>query len=655
MDLNAFYELQSRLQSGTVAGAALAADDFRLKRALEAMVPLEGAAPVFKKLCQLTRAFLAPDCPDRAGALLDALSLADAIACTQGAVAVPGEVEEITLYSRGKAVTSAPYSLLSPLLDALTNSGGGRYGYVVEMHSQRPELFADYRVRDALVKALGASYSDLAQKAEEWLSLEDESILPLLQEGFDPRGKKEMVRRVHVMEAIAGKKANGYYLSQLPEAEKEVRTALIYALRHDPDNAGKLAELCKTERGKNKDAAHWALAGLDTPEASAYWDALAEKKPVQAAEYMTLSTTGKSGEIVAAALSERLAPYERDSQSPLSWAQREELQTLLLALPGKSGPAICEVYRRMAGLGTALDEKNVERAPGNKPVSLRLAVNTANRPNFYPFSRAVPEILRQSLLFAPAADLALLSEELEKAWPGRFTAAFITAALLFRSSEEVWGLLKPALEPSILPFGKKNRQAARQALRDALESVCWDGERNCPAVWRPCRDPFANDAIPVRTVRSPLREPLDGRIYEALLRQFDQFDSLLISLIPTVQDQGFRDRIGEKLYRAASSTVLSREQRARYLWGMKECGWERCEGLAVQFCRSQEVTFWELEGFLSRMPGDAAARLAEAEQVYALAAGGDFKFRGSSQRKRELFLDPLQKYIDSLKSHVQRS
>ena len=69
MELTPLYELRDRLRAGIIAGAALAAEDFRLSRALENFSTLEKASPVFAKLGQLGRSALAPDCPDRAGAL----------------------------------------------------------------------------------------------------------------------------------------------------------------------------------------------------------------------------------------------------------------------------------------------------------------------------------------------------------------------------------------------------------------------------------------------------------------------------------------------------------------------------------------------------------------------------------------------------------
>ena len=158
MDLTPLYELRERLKTSAIAGTALLADDFRLKRAIENFAPLAQASPIFGKVAQLAQAALAPDCADRPGALLDALTLTDAVLCTQGATAVTGELTPLSDLGWGSAVTNAPYSVVAPLLDALHHSGGGRYSLVMETHDQHPEYFEDHRVKAALVKALAAYY-----------------------------------------------------------------------------------------------------------------------------------------------------------------------------------------------------------------------------------------------------------------------------------------------------------------------------------------------------------------------------------------------------------------------------------------------------------------------------------------------------------------
>ena len=79
MDLTPVYELRERLKTGAVAGTGLIAEDFRLKRAVEAVKPLEKASPVFAKIVQLSTQVLEENCEDRAGTLLEALTLVDAL------------------------------------------------------------------------------------------------------------------------------------------------------------------------------------------------------------------------------------------------------------------------------------------------------------------------------------------------------------------------------------------------------------------------------------------------------------------------------------------------------------------------------------------------------------------------------------------------
>nr|MDE6363777.1 hypothetical protein [Lachnospiraceae bacterium] len=227
MDTTPIYELRERLRAAGIAGTKLLSEDFRLKRAYEAFKPLEAASPVFAKLGQRTAQLLSPDSQNLQGVLLDTLTLADAVICTLGIVDVKGDIEPILAINdgenTGRMVVNAPCSTLKELLEALTTSGGGHYAYVCELHDSRPELFEDYRVRYVLVQTLGAPYAELADKAEQWLrESDDKTLLPLIYRDFDPKGKKEMVRRVRLIGALAGAGANDFYLRMLGEAEKEV-------------------------------------------------------------------------------------------------------------------------------------------------------------------------------------------------------------------------------------------------------------------------------------------------------------------------------------------------------------------------------------------------------------------------------------------------
>ena len=93
MNTESIYELQDRLRAACIAGTNLLSEDFRLRRAFEAFKPLEAASPVFAKVGELTEKLLSPDCQNQQCALLDTITLVDAVICTLGTVDVKGEVE----------------------------------------------------------------------------------------------------------------------------------------------------------------------------------------------------------------------------------------------------------------------------------------------------------------------------------------------------------------------------------------------------------------------------------------------------------------------------------------------------------------------------------------------------------------------------------
>ena len=138
MNLQPLYELRERLESSMIAGVSLLSDDFRLARAVEQMAPLAGASPVFKRIYDTSQSALAPNCPDRCGAVLDAYSLADAVLCTQGIVETEGEISNLPLAEGKRVLSNAPYSALAPLLEALTTPGSGHYTTVVDINKNHP-------------------------------------------------------------------------------------------------------------------------------------------------------------------------------------------------------------------------------------------------------------------------------------------------------------------------------------------------------------------------------------------------------------------------------------------------------------------------------------------------------------------------------------
>ncbi len=627
MELTPLYELRDRLRAGIIAGAALAAEDFRLSRALENFSTLEKASPVFAKVGQLGRSALAPDCQDRAGALLDAITLCDAVLCTQGAVAVPGELEDLPPRAGGVALTNAPYSVVAPLVEALTTKGSGHFSTVVEAHDQHPELFSDYRVRDALVKALGASYGELADKAGQWLCQEDESILPLLTEGFDPAGKKEMARRVQVIDTVAGGTLNDWYISQLEGAKKQVRVMLIYALRHCPENLELLLKLAKTEKFDNKDAARWALARIQNPGALPFWREMMEADLIENMRFFMASDSPAATALTAELLERELDDLLAPDDVPWYAEKEKRLANLLYALVGKTGPAICDAYRKGAALGTKLDGSRVWKNGKGQHINEQMFFQRPGGKK-HPFSVALVEVLNQSIQWYPDPGLCALAEELYEKHGGLWAGPAVCAALLTKGSEEAAAVGKKLLTPSLLErlTGEENQKLLLDLVLDNLAGpggALPEYMRRGMDIVRPAYRRVNNDpaglvkAFWVDLYYTPIAAPLDGWWYELMMQH--RMDRKLQYFIDK-DDPALCQRIGEHFYRSIRMGTLEDGMPLQYAFAaLKGCGWTQWKGLTLSYIQhtSESVHYWEVRNILYSLPISCKEKGEELANIYA--------------------------------------
>lgn len=350
MDITPIYELKTRLRAAMIAGTNLISEDFRLKKAAESFAPLAASSPVFAKINAMTQKLLEEKSPE---CLLDTITLVDSVLTTLGTTEVKGEIESLPDNGISSVVVSAPYSQLSTIIDALTLPGSGQYNTIVDARENTPEIFRDYRVLPALVKGLDASYSELANVVEQIIKDIGKEMIPLVKKGFDPKGKKEAVRRVHIIEELCGADENGFYLEQLENAEKDVRMALIYALRHDEKNIDRLIELTKTEKGKPKAAALAALASFDNERIVDFFNEYAKKKPVDVLKTISRISSKWTSELTARLINTLLVD-DRGNKITLSQSadmKKVDLKCKLTfldlnsALWGKWGADIEKLYR----------------------------------------------------------------------------------------------------------------------------------------------------------------------------------------------------------------------------------------------------------------------------------------------------------------------
>lgn len=643
MDITPIYDLQTRLKAGAIAGTGLIAQDFRLKRAVEAMQPLAASSPVFARLTQLAGAVTEPDCADREGALLDALTLADAVLCTQGTVAADGPLEPLRVNGCGSMAADVPYSRMSALMDALTNSGGGRFSLVLDTHSRQPELFEDYRVKAALVQALGASYAELADQAFVWLKESGESLLPLLRSGFDPRGRKEMVRRVQLMEAVSGERANDFYLEQLPHADKDVRGALIYALRHEPGNADLLLDLSRTEKGNCKKMAYWALAGMEDKEVQEFWKDLWKRKPREVLPYLEEACTGWACETAAEGLMEILSPW-KEGTGRTGALEKEGTGTVLTgdlaaminlylkALPGKSGDKVCQCFRLASSLESRLDR----RPEGEKEIwTLTVPCADGYSRNLI-FSQAVPAVLHYALLVNPDEGLAQLAVQLCEALGEDYFPAALTAMMLTTSAQDCAQWVESKVWKKTL-LGRKKRRETFQGLKEALCAVSWDAESGSYVLGASRISPADGRT---QDFRHPLAPGVQDYFIELLMECGDRgLDEVLARFIQPGND-ALCSRLADYFYKRA----MAADDNRRYLEPLKRCGVSDCSGLGVRYCRGKgKLSYWELYSYLQQLPGDAAARALEARRIYELAEKGEVKIPHISQEQLESLIQELMK------------
>lgn len=618
MDITPIYELRTRLRAVTIAGTNLLAEDFRLKRAAEAMQPLEAASPVFAKIGGLVRQLLAPETEGKEGLLLDAITLVDALLCTQGEVAVKEELRPLPIENTGRVTNNAPYSDLKSIVDALTNSGGGRYSYLTEMHEKRPELFEDYRIKPALVQALGASYAELAEDVQGWLTDMGESILPLLEKGFDPKGKKEMIRRLEVIDAIAGAGANEFYLKQLPESEKEVRQTIIYALRHSPENGELLQTLVKTEKGKAKKMAYCAYACQESDEARDCVAKLLEKKPEEAFTFLCVSGTEWASEMVRQMIFELLDKLEEEiSAGAASRNQETVVQDLnrlghyLEALKGKNDRVIGECCRRTAALA-------------ERPQVMKLLLDgyIDRRGNVdHILKRQLAKRVGEYLVLCPDEEMISLVLELYQNYGNSQAGdAYFPAVLLAKliSEEDCTQWLWKELE---------EKQIAVQQFSGALEGLRWDAGRRTWVV-----EILTYNQVFEKSTRQiiPVRQRVEGDFLQLLMGEKDgksykwagRLDRVLGKCIPD-GDSHYEQQLMEYFYRHA---LDGSEGIYYYCSQLKQYGFPKCEGIATRYFKNKNQLYvWEVSNILNALPGTDEAKRAEAEALLELIKSDAFK------------------------------
>ena len=287
MNFEPLYELKNRLENVAVVGINLAKDDFRLKRAVEQVKEYSTVAKVFKQIYDMGSSLISTDDEDKCDLFLDLLALLDAVLCTQATTYSGEKPQEINTVAKTKDYyKELHYSELSPLVYAFTREGGGRLNIIMDTIESNPEIMNDFRVKACMIHGLSDKYSEIADRMAEELKKQSKDIVPILKDGFDPQGKRNMVSRLEIIASLCKEEENDFYKYCIENGSKEIKEIAIGFLMYDQNNIDYILDLTKTEKGKLKNKAFEALSYMTDNRAAEEWGKFLKKKPLDNIEYL---------------------------------------------------------------------------------------------------------------------------------------------------------------------------------------------------------------------------------------------------------------------------------------------------------------------------------------------------------------------------------
>ena len=287
MNFEPLYELKNRLENVAVVGINLVKDDFRLKRAVEQVKEYSTAAKVFKQIYDMGCSLISTDDEDKCDLFLDLLALLDAVLCTQATTYSGDKPQQIKTIAKNKDYyKELHYSELSPLLYALTETGSGRYEIIENIIENNSKLLNDFRVKNYMIHGLSDKYSEISYIITEELKKQGKEVIPLLKDGFDPQGKRDMVLRFDIISTLCKEEENDFYKYCIENGSKEIKEIAIEALKYSQDNIDYILDLTKTEKGRLKNKAFEALSYMNDDRAEKEWDKFFKKKPFENILYL---------------------------------------------------------------------------------------------------------------------------------------------------------------------------------------------------------------------------------------------------------------------------------------------------------------------------------------------------------------------------------
>jgi hypothetical protein len=208
MAISVLFELNQELTRLFVAGSRLASGDPRIKKFIAPLKKYGEKSPVFQRLAQHIEELSEIDANLSAQKLIETEIFLLSVLSTQGN-ALPEETADIkdTDYAQETfGETKTAYRTLSPLMEALTTTGSGRFEIIEQAF--KGGAFNDPRIYKPAADAVGDKYGEIADYMVNTVlpSMRGEIVIHLL-DGYDVKGGAFDGRRLAAIYKIKGENA----------------------------------------------------------------------------------------------------------------------------------------------------------------------------------------------------------------------------------------------------------------------------------------------------------------------------------------------------------------------------------------------------------------------------------------------------------------
>jgi hypothetical protein len=331
--LKQVYEETRRV---AVAGSAVAAGDFRLKKLIPPLEQAGAKAPVFARVAQAATALVEAKEKDSPDALLELSTLVTAILYTQGETGAAGTLEAIETTELAPVGTQASARVLKPLLDALTTTGSGRVETIKDAHERG--VFRDLRLMLPAVGALDDPYPEIAEFiADEVLPLYGKAIVAELQARFDAKGKAGDARRLRLLHRLDAESTRELVTQALEGGSRDVKVAAVECLGGRPEDLRYLVEQTAAKSREVRVAAYQALAHIDGGDAVAALEKVLGSDDLEAATgALKASGSARLVRAVIAAAETELAAAPKTKDKKDAGKRLARLRALANCLAGRT-------------------------------------------------------------------------------------------------------------------------------------------------------------------------------------------------------------------------------------------------------------------------------------------------------------------------------